>query len=187
MVSCYALQHPSMAEAAAAQEPCLALCFGADSTTTPGDGKQLPAHVWKGGPVSQMPGTEMAGDNLVPCTFQGGLTLPQRSMKPARELILLRKPSHFSPAIWSVKQGMGNGWVIPKEHQPSSQTYFSNALHFNVQVGIPAKRPFLVTVLLFLELGKGALSDAGDVLVLHRLMWNTWKKCSKCKAKIKYF
>lgn len=68
---------------------------------------------------------------------------------------------------------MGNGWVIPKEHQPSSQTYFSNALHFTVQVGIPEKRPFLVAVLLFLELGKETLSDARDALVFHRLTGNT--------------
>lgn len=94
-------------------------------------------------------------------------------MKLARELVLLMKPFHFSSAIWSVKEGMGNGWVIPKEHQPSSQTYFSNALHFTVQVGIPEKRPFLVAVLLFLELGKETLSDARDALVFHRLTGNT--------------
>lgn len=98
--------------------------------------------------------------------FEWDVTLPRwRSMKPARELVLLMKPFHFSSAIWSVKEGMGNGWVIPKEHQPSSQTYFSNALHFTVQVGIPEKRPFLVAVLLFLELGKETLSDARDALV----------------------
>lgn len=93
-------------------------------------------------------------------------------MKPARELVLLMKPPHLSSAIWSVKQGMGNGWVIPKEHQPSSQTYFSNTLHFTVQVGIPEKRPFLVAVLLFLELGKETLSDARDAPVFHRLTGN---------------
>lgn len=61
----------------------------------------------------------------------------------SQEIVLLMKPFHFSTAIWSVKEGMGNGWVIPKEHQPSSQTYFSNALHFTVQVGIPEKTTFL--------------------------------------------
>lgn len=163
------------------------LCaLGTDSTTTPRDGKQLPVHVWKGRSVSQMPGTEMAGDNLVPGMFQGGLTLPQRSMKPAREVILLRKPSHFSPAIWSVKQGMGNGWVIPKEHQPSSQTYFSNALHFNVQVGIPAKT-FLGSCSSIPGTWQRDTQWCWKCSGVPQAMWKAWKKCSKCKAKIKYF
>lgn len=68
---------------------------------------------------------------------------------------------------------MGNGWVIPEEHQPSSQAYFSNALHFTVQVGIPEKQPFLVAVLLFLELGKETLSDARDARAFHRPTGNT--------------
>lgn len=158
--------------------------LGTDSTT--GDGKQLPDHVWKGGSVSQMSGTGMAGDNLVPWTFQGGPTLPQRSMKPAREFILLRKPSHFRPAICSVKQGMGNGWVIPKEHQPSSQTYFSSALHFNVQVGIPAKT-FLGSCSSIPGTWQRDTQWCWRCSGVSQAMWNTWKKCSKFKAKIKYF
>lgn len=164
-------------------QQCLALCFGDWQHHNPRRWETAPVHVWKGGSVSQMPGTGMAGDNLGPWTFQGGLALPQRGMKPARELILLRKPPHFSPAIWSVKQGMGNGWVIPKEHQPSSQTFFSNALHFNVQVGIPAKT-FL-----------GSCSSIPgtwqrDTQWCWRCSTGNVKyleKCSKCKAKIKYF
>lgn len=175
MVSCYALQHPSMAEAAAAQEPCSAAsCFVLWGPTAP------QPHEMGNSPLA-MCGREDLSARCLGQRWQEkiwyhvrfrDLTLPQRSTKPARELIFLRKPSHFCPAIWSVKQGMGNGWVIPKGHQPSSQTYFSNALHFNVHVGIPAKRLFLVAVLLFLELGKGALSDAGDALVFHRLIGN---------------
>lgn len=89
-----------------------------------------------------------------------------------QELVLLVKLPHFSSAIRSGGEGVGNGWVVPKEHQPSSQTYFSNALHFTVQVGVPAKQPFLVAVLLFLELGKETLSDAGDALAFPRLTGN---------------
>lgn len=135
-----------MAEAAAAQELCSAAsCFVLWGPTAP------QPHEMGNSPLP-MCGREDLSARCLGQRWQEkiwyharfrDLTLPQRSTKPARELIFLRKPSHFRPAIWSVKQGMGNGWVIPKGHQPSSQTYFSNVLHFNVHVGIPAKLTFL--------------------------------------------
>jgi len=58
-----------------------------------------------------------------------------------------------------------------------------------VQAGISEERPFLVAVLLFLELGKETLSDVRDSLVFQRLIGNTkyLEKCSKCSSKEKYF
>lgn len=142
------------------------------------------------GSGSHMPGRRTAGTMRNHAPFERDVTAPRwRRMKPARELVPLVKPPHFSSAIWSLREAVGNGWVIPKEHKPSSQTYFSNALHFTVQVGTPEKRPFLVAALLFLELGKETLSDARDALAFQRPIGNAKysEKCSKCRAKEKYF
>lgn len=100
--------------------------------------------VCKWGSGSHMAGSRTAGTIWNHAPFERDVTAPRwRRMKPAREAVPLVKPPHFSPAIWSLREAVGNGWVIPKEHKPSSQTYFSNALHFTVQVGTPEKKTFL--------------------------------------------